>query len=172
MEPVAIESTSRRSPWMAELYTFETEQFWDRAAGLFFTVNAALAYLVISAALLHRDARRSAIEGAILAAVLTAALPLIQVRLTSYLGWFPVAEPVNRFRFLEMAVFACLASSGAVAALALFSSERWLDPIKRHLFEATVFLVFLLRFLVPFIRYLGVRRMQNSRRPPDSTYET
>jgi hypothetical protein len=138
MEPVAIESTSRRSPWMAELYTFETEQFWDRAAGLFFTVNTALGVPCDQRRAAAQGARRSAIEGAILAAVLTAALPLIQVRLTSYLGWFPVAEPVNRFRFLEMAVFACLASSGAVAALALFSSERWLDPIKRHLFEATV----------------------------------
>jgi ABC-type Fe3+ transport system permease subunit len=164
-----MENTSQRFdrlPLTGQLYAYETEQFWDRAVGLFVTVNIAFAYLVISAILMHRDAKGSAIEAAILAAALTLALPLAQVRLASALRWFPVTEErgsADRFRlFVGIAGFVSLASSGIVAALALFSSEGALDAVKRHLFEGTVFMVFLFRFLVPFLEHLRERRAQKN----------
>jgi ABC-type Fe3+ transport system permease subunit len=165
-----MESISQRfdrMPLIGQLYSYETEQFWDRAVGLFVTVNAAFAYLVTSVMLMRRDAKESAIEAAIFAAALTVALPLAQVWLASALQWFPVTEErgsANRFRlFVGIAGFVSLASSGIVAALALFSSDGTLDAVKRHVFEGTVFMVFLFRFLVPFLEHLHDRRAQKNR---------
>jgi ABC-type Fe3+ transport system permease subunit len=165
-----MENTGPRSARLAfigQLYTFETEQFWDRAVGLFVTVNAAFIYLLVSAIFMRRDPKTSAIEAASIAALLTLALPLVQVRLASALQWFPIPhenESRHSFRlFIELAGFVSLACSGAIAGLAIFTGNESLDAVKRHFFEGTVFIVILLRFLGPISDHMRERRARKAR---------